>query len=532
MTAIEKGNTVANEYVAKNLSSNKDTIINSWTKSEVDSEEGLYTKDNNLYYVVKLKEEVRHFFLSGWFDDMTAPVTAVALLSKTAIKGDSQSSDHKMPDTPTPPLVDDLIENVVLDEELIKEIETVKNENVIVGNWEVQSYYSSLNKDSTDTYIDYSQNPNGEVKYYKRGESFKQRYTFDVYTQRWNQYQDRQNRYNTGDHRRTETVNIIPNNTGKNTTDTKVSNSYATSANGNKVYSEEEVDSLNIDFKQDVRFKTGSKYLSQDWDFSMNDYSKTNYDDVESLLNTNGYNKSSSAIYMRIHNTMNFNLPHLTRSSSTEDPDILWVRIESEPMLTNADSPNGEVNSNVKNSGIREFNSVRQIILNFNKANTEKDSDGKDKYRPVVIFYDEPERYSTSNDIRDSEPVIVNLNDDFQGVLYAPNSPVVLNGNNKKFTGFIVAKKYLKLKTEEDFPVKEGEIYYTDAANKTNEYFKITDDYGNTMFIDAHGEVQYDELDSPMTKYGTYSNFNRTAFTTHGYKVLKSSANNMLLSGN
>ena len=35
LTAIENGNSVAEEYIAKNLSSNKSNIINSWTKSEV-----------------------------------------------------------------------------------------------------------------------------------------------------------------------------------------------------------------------------------------------------------------------------------------------------------------------------------------------------------------------------------------------------------------------------------------------------------------------------------------------------------------
>lgn len=33
-----------------------------------------------LYYVVLLNEKIRHFFLPGWFDDMDAPVKAVALL--------------------------------------------------------------------------------------------------------------------------------------------------------------------------------------------------------------------------------------------------------------------------------------------------------------------------------------------------------------------------------------------------------------------------------------------------------------------
>ncbi len=548
LTAIENTNVIAEEYVAKNLSSNEDTIINSWTKSEVASDEGLYTKDNNLYYVVKLKEDIRHFFLPGWFDDMTAPVTAVALLSKTAIKGDSTSDDGESPTMPTMPTFNSSSDDDdVVNEDQQNAIEKVLNENMIVGNWEVQSKYKDHNKESDkkyylkDEYGDFIADP--ETGKPTMITDFQRRFGYSVYSKKWNHYQDLKNHYKTGEHRRTETIEVVPNKTGLYNVPNRKNgegNSYTTSANGNNIYSEEEVDSLNIDFRQDVEFEDGkndngkgiSKYLSQDWDFSMNNYADTNYDEVHNLTNNDGYTMNSPAIYMRIHGTMNFNMPHKTRSSSTDDPDILWVRIESEPMLYHPDTLHGETSSNVT---IKQLNSVRQIILNFNKDNTGKDENDKDIYRPLIIFYDGPERYSESDDIRDSKPVIVNLNDNFQGVLYAPNSPVVLNDNGKNFTGFIVAKSYLRLKTEDEFyqdPV-DGK-YYASAADKTNEYFKIEETHNgvkNTMFIDAHGEVQYAELSDPPPKYGDYDNFGRTTFATHGYTVLKTSANNLLLSG-
>ena len=181
-----------------------------------------------------------------------------------------------------------------------------------------------------------------------------------------------------------------------------------------------------------------------------------------------------------------------------------------------------------------ELNSVRQMILNFNASNA------GDEYRPVVIFYDGPETndiyasYKDRTDVlhRKSLPVIVNLNADFNGILYMPNSPVVLNDNGYNFKGFIVAKEYKLLKTESDF-VKDptADVYYTDLADKTNEYFKITDEHDNTMFINAKGEVQYKDEADTRKKYGEYKTFNRTSFQTYGYEILRESANNLLLSG-
>ncbi|MBR4384802.1 MAG: hypothetical protein IKP64_14755, partial [Selenomonadaceae bacterium] len=189
--------------------------------------------------------------------------------------------------------------------------------------------------------------------------------------------------------------------------------------------------------------------------------------------------------------------------------------------------------------------------------------------RPIVIFYDGPERYTTTNSIRDSLPIIVNLAAPVRAVIYAPNSPVVVIGDHQNdFRGFIVAKKYLRLKTTADF---EAEIENYDKANDAgtvvtngqnyrakeetdNPYFgtmhgtyyrdngepkkinwlykKITNSGGNfDMYVDDYGNVQYMELTNPPKSIGKYDNFGRTDFTTHNYTVLKESAENMLLSG-
>lgn len=516
LDAIENVKVVVEKYVGKNLShGDEESMIDSWTKSDIETEQGLYEENENFYYVVQLKEEIRHFFLPGWFNEMNAPVTAIAMLSKDAnninmniLTPESDNADMPQPTSPVKP--------VVSNRSLVDILEKLKNENVIVGNWEVQNIYKDINNPDT--------NPTTGVPDEETGgwmTEFKKRFGYDLYTDNWNQYQDSNNHYKptTGtnqaasEHRRTETINIKtePGNGSSLKTDKE--------ANFGGYYVEDDVASLNIDFKQDVEFPEKSKYLSEDWDLELG------YDDGVKPINIDvlkGYDSATAAL-MRIHSTINFDDKFKERSNAEEKPDILWVRIESEPMLSEPDAKNGY--SSLK-SGLRQLNSVRQIIININESNYDTESQS---YRPVVIFYDGPERYSTDNTLRDSKPVIVNLNADFRGILYMPNSAVVFNGNGKNFNGFIVAKEYLQLKTDFVQDSSDGR-YYTDLADKTNEYFKITDEYGNTMFIDSKGEVQY-ESSAPnfSRKYGTYDPLGRTDLTTYNYQIKPESANNLLL---
>ena len=117
-----------------------------------------------------------------------------------------------------------------------------------------------------------------------------------------------------------------------------------------------------------------------------------------------------------------------------DKPDPLYARIESEPIKWEQ-----------YYTSYTSWNSVRQFFIDVNCANT------KDEDRPIIFFYDGPRKINEDSHIRDSKPIIFNLNADFRGVIYAPNSPVVVAGNNHNFTGFIVAKKFLKLKTDSDF---------------------------------------------------------------------------------
>ena len=122
------------------------------------------------------------------------------------------------------------------------------------------------------------------------------------------------------------------------------------------------------------------------------------------------------------------------------------------------------------------------MIININTDNTETkdvyDADGNKvtvyKYRPFIIVYMGPETNETNSTVRQSQPVVLNLNENFNGILYAPNSPVIINGNNHKLTGFVIAKEYLFLKTDDDF-INEG-------------YLAMDDGYGHTIFVKEDNE--------------------------------------------
>ena len=302
---------------------------------------------------------------------------------------------------------------------------------------------------------------------------------------------------------------------------------------------------------------------------------------------------------MRIHSTITFKTPYKVRPTYVKsdadgegkDTDVLWVRIESEPMFRYPDSKDPrKQNPNMRWDNkpaldIGGLNSVRQIIINFTESNIDENGE---EYRPIVIFYDGPERYSTNNSIRDSQPIIINLAVPVRAIIYAPNSPVVVIGEAKdQFQGFIVAKKYMRLKTTDDFEAEinlydmandKGEVFtegknsqdyqnYRAKETTDNRYFgtkhtkpdgtpvnyrdngepktinwlykKITnnptDTQGNVvgafeMYVDDYGNVQYVDTDPP-TDCGTYDTFGKTEFTSHNYNISGSSTRNMLLSG-
>ena len=694
----EKSKDDAKEYVVKNLGTETDDkkINDKWSKGgdpTVTPTYSVYEDDDKFYYVVNLTENIEHLFMPGWFEPMEAPVVAVALIST----GSS-------------------IEKFI--KELTELLEKAKNENVIIGNWEVQNKHKNGKNGGGGTvkttdlniidpktgekvqFLDSEGNERKEVTKYEAS------FGNPVYSDAWNHFQDFYNHYYLGDFYRKENVvvkddvlfeedpngeNIIDRNGTKGTITSYGKGKYgesssvaATSASINTdknnlaynpgqsstlkthqdgitekdtvglPYTWKRLDSINIDFR--IENTLSGKWISEDknviedWDLELG------FDDVKTAndkFETSGGEEVNRIRHqdvkrLRIHTSVNFEAPYPVRPDvDTEaEPDVLWGRIESEPILYHPDIMDrayGVLKSGITSAGL---NSVNQIILNFNQSNYNTSSQ---KYRPVIIFYDGPETYSiyswydTKNKfVRKSMPVIVNLNAPYCAILYMPNSPVVVIGDYKnEFKGFIMAKSYMRLKDDSDFIAAEDylrenmglegdelteaiyahayryfndprrqyeynrkvkadgtigyqdvgqtdpnkyssmvkkdtdayrlKIYYdkndteTDLDKKKRyykmygkksgecpneftvkvnnkdytcfkddngmQYIKPVEENGIDMYVDEHGDIQFENLSSPPTDCGTYDTFGRTDFTTHNYHLDESSATNMLLSG-
>ena len=64
------------------------------------------------------------------------------------------------------------------------------------------------------------------------------------------------------------------------------------------------------------------------------------------------------------------------------------------------------------------------------------------EYRPILFFYDGPVDEMGERGVgRQSRTVVFTLESDFRGVLFAPNSPVQINGNGHVFHGLIIADR-------------------------------------------------------------------------------------------
>ena len=357
----------------------------------------------------------------------------------------------------------------------------------VMQNWEIQSNFK------------------GNVKSYKAKTQFSNLDGKTIYTadgEKWNHFQYQKSgkviSYDGTSKYRYEKIDVQP--TG--------GSGVSTSANGSKYYTENELDSINIDFSQDVEFSS-STFL-KDWDIGAWD---SNYKTSEGVTVSpvsaakDGWgdwkNGKRLAFDLRIHSTINFNTPYKTRED--KENDILWARIESEPIYNKILKSDGTIKP------MTQLNSVRELIININNSNM------NENYRPVVIFYDGPEKMEPTSDLRVSKPVILNLNADWRGGIYAPNSPVVVIGNGHKLEGFVVANEFLRLATEEDYLGKwldengdEHKFYtvdgdtITDNRDATKVYYKITNVQSNLdMIVDANGNVQTRALFNPA-KYMQY----------------------------
>lgn len=444
----EPGQTDAKKYANKNLSDTEETdnVSDSWNtiakNSGVTFKSALYArkmdidrKENGVkYYKVTLTEQVSHLFLRG-FKPMEAKVVAYALLKPHGL---------------------DLVT-------IINQLEKTK----VIGNWE----YQRANHNSAEEWNHYRQTIGGKKAVaYKNGDDF-----------------------------RTETLNIMKtvgedNDNVAGSAGRRTDNAHTNS--NNAFYGEDKVNSLNIDFNQDVQFD--KSFSDDDWD--LRGWSTDNPPATISYIGAaqNGWN-TSHGYDLRVQGLINFKDAWRNRNLTDNDPsnnlepDPLWVRIEGDPFW-----------SDERSNKTKTLDSVRQFIINAHVDNTTvvdengkspsldasgnriKDADGNPqyvyKYRPFFIFYMGPEvnnkdEFTKSLDktfaedtfARKSQPVIINLYTDWNAILYMPYSPVIINGNGHKLTGFVIAKEYLWCTEAED---------YTD-----NGYCAVTDSYGYTLFV-------------------------------------------------
>ncbi|MBR5914689.1 MAG: Tad domain-containing protein [Selenomonadaceae bacterium] len=492
------GDAEAKNYIVKNLSENSNwngnQINDNFSNSELNFQRNIYgIKDNQdipLYYEVELTEKHQHLF-----DILNDPEYS---LGNTVITVNSvaELKYSPPPEDPTPPPQE------TAPEPISNNIPRLAAVSVVSGNWELEDGRISGKWKKANAEKELAKNTDN---------LFIQMSVNSIYPvdKVWLNYNSTTNSYTTGNFYRSATVYVNPGNgrlrTGNDSTK-----------------GEKYPDSITLGFRQDlirvlpgyleiqdgkvVRVKDGGDTIfDQDWDIRRN----TPYNRKTEVRYINPNKFWDKSCDLRIHNIFNFDTPFEVRPEVIEadksNPyDALWVRVESEAFI-----PLKMLGVNKANHV--QYKSVRQIILNMNGDNTVKDENGNYKYRPVVMFYMGPEKIDMSSSVRNSKPIILNLNADFRGILFAPYSPVILNANGHKFYGFIVAKEYRKF-----------------TVNK-NEGHKVKHNKSNEMYIDDYGEVFSERTD--IEKCGDYDSFNIMSFEDYGYQVAdeEASQNNLLI---
>ena len=443
--------------------------------------------EKTYYYVVKLSgEKFEHLFdIMNNFGETELKATSIAKV---------------IYEPPEPPPQDET------PTEIQEDLPKLKVENVISGNWELEAARSRKKWQAPTENLDNFFVKNAVENFYDKDKI-------------WLNYNNPNgtNNYEVGDYYRYTTVEVKPGN-GRLKTGSESP--------------EKNPDSLTFGFRQDITrilpgaleinndgrvVKINGKNITEtpfekDWDIGHN----TPYNKKLEIKYINGKyikaDNTSSGGYgndtwwdkscdLRIHAIFNISNFEVRQNKIAKDNpfDILWVRIESEAFL-----PLKMLGITDKDS-FSQYKSVRQIILNINEDNTEKDSDGKFKYRPFVMFYDGPEKIDMSSNIRKPRPIILNLNKDFRGILFAPNSPVIINDNGHKFFGFIVAKEYRKLTFGIGHEVKH------ENANK--------------MCVNDFGEIFSERTD--QMSCGEYNTFGIVSFENYNYELEEHSKNNL-----
>ena len=113
--------------------------------------------------------------------------------------------------------------------------------------------------------------------------------------------------------------------------------------------------------------------------------------------------------------------------------------VASDPLLVRVESEDINYTHAFSNENLFYASSVRKFTFKIDVDSMSSD------YRPLVIFYDGPQDiYGNTGAGRESQPVTLELNANFKGILFAPNSPVIIKSNGYKMRGLVVGKYFIK----------------------------------------------------------------------------------------
>lgn len=173
-----------------------------------------------------------------------------------------------------------------------------------------------------------------------------------------------------------------------------------------------------------------------------------NYAHEHGLANEDDYSLADLVVRSTKINPEEANNPKVNKRYYMSADDPLLVRIESEDINK---VPTG-------NNNVFYASSTRKLTLKIDADNTD------DLYRPLIIYYYGPEDFDGNTGDnqtgvkRESRLVTLELNADFKGILFAPNSPVTIKANGHRIRGIVVAKSYCY---EDGTPIGTNDFIYT-----------------------------------------------------------------------
>ena len=153
--------------------------------------------------------------------------------------------------------------------------------------------------------------------------------------------------------------------------------------------------------------------------------------------------------------------------------DPLLVRIESEDMT--------RLHS-YSNEKLFYASSVRTLTLKINIDNMASGN------RPLIIYYFGPQDSDENvNAGRVSQPVTLELNANFKGILFAPYSPVIVKGNGHKIKGLVIGKYFIyngeKISPYASHIYSKLGFYENDVEFDDFEMFDIPNRYRNDDYV-------------------------------------------------